>query len=174
MTGDEKAKLTKDFEERYRPAVQKWFGAYEGRVPFRIEDFTLDKFHSRLGNHVYTFMIGETTFSISDSTGQAKVMYLMTREGAQELNTVPKPGTQPNLTVPVNAQELIPMLKADTGVEFKQSEIWIKPTGAACAMMGGAFVEVGKDANNGAYRSFSPSNMSLVFGPDGKLVNYLR
>ena len=63
MTEAEKAKLAKDFRERYVPVVQKWFKAYQGRIPFQAEDFTLDKFHSRFGDYLYTFMIGEITFT---------------------------------------------------------------------------------------------------------------
>ncbi|NMC83033.1 MAG: hypothetical protein GYA63_09295 [Armatimonadetes bacterium] len=174
LTDDEKRQLAAKFASQFRPAIEKWSHAYEGRIPFRLEDVTFDQFHSRLGDHQYTFMIGDTTLTLTDSSGEARVFYLMTRQGAIALNSQPKLGTVPDLSVPVSRQDVIQMVKADTGVEFNPSEVSIKPTGAACGLMGGAFVEVGKNTGNGTYRSFSGLNISLVFGPDGKLVNYLK
>jgi hypothetical protein len=46
------------------------------------------------------------------------------------------------------------------------------PTGAATSLGGGAFVDIlptGADPNN-----FLNSKLSMVFGPDGHLVTYLR
>jgi len=64
------------------------------------------------------------------------------------------------------------MVKADSGVTFALNEILIRPTAAACALNGGAFVDVlpsGKDPNNALnYR------ISMVFNADGRLVNYER
>lgn len=172
MTDEQSAKLAKDFNDKFKPAAEKWFAAYESRLPFSPEDFTLDKFHSRVGSHMYTFMIGDITFTIQDSKNGAKVSYLMTRKGAKELIQLPGPGFVPNLDVPVSQQDVIRMVRADSGVEFKPNEILILPTAAACALNGGAFVDIlpaGKDPEN----AFN-FQVTMVFGPDGKLVTYTR
>lgn len=172
MPDEQRTRLAQDFKEKFKPAAEKWFSAYEKRIPFSLEDFTLDKFHSRVGAYMYTFMIGDTTFTIQDSKNGAKVSYLMTRKGAKELVQLPGPGFVPNLDVPVSQQDVIRMVRADSGVEFKQNEILIRPTAAACALNGGAFVDIlpaGKDPENAL--NFQ---VSMVFGPDGKLVTYTR
>lgn len=173
MTAEEKVRLAKDFKEKYKPAVEKWFQAYPDRVPFELEDFTLDKFHSCLGDYMYTFMIGDTTFTIQDSPKLGlKVSYLMTRKGARDLNNLPGGGFVPDLTVPVAREEIIRMVKADSGVEFKPNEVIIKPTAAACALNGGAFVSIlpsGADPDNALN-----NKISMVFGPNGRFVSYVR
>ncbi len=148
MTGDAKAELAKNFKEKLKPAAQKWFAAYDG--------------------HIFNGI----TFTMQDSKGKSKVSYLMTRKGAQALNQLPGQGFVPNLRVPVTREEVIRMVKADSGVEFKPNEVLIEPTAAACALNGGAFVHLrpaGSDPNNGL-----SSKIDLVFGSDGKLVNYER
>ena len=173
MTEAEKAQLAKNFTEKYKPTVEKWSKAYEGRMPFQPDDLTLDKFHSRFGDYLYTFMIGDITLTIQDSDRLGlKVFYLMTRAGAKDLNQIPAPGFVPDLTVPITREDVIRMVKADSGAEFKPNEVLIKPTAAACALNGGAFVDIlpaGKDPNNAANLK-----LSLVFGADGKLVSYER
>lgn len=173
MSEDERAKLAQDFKEKYKPTVENWFKAYEGRIPFAQEEFTLDSFHSRLGDYMYTFMIGDTTFTIQDSRKLGlKVSYLMTRRAAKELNQMPGKGFVPDLSVPVSREEIIRMVKTDTGIEFKLNEVIVKPTAAACAFNGGAFVDIlpsGADPENGLN-----NKISMVFGADGKLVNYTR
>lgn len=172
FTEEEKSKFTQDFKEKYRPAAERWYNAYEGRVPFKLEDFTVDKFHSRVFQNAYTFMIGETTFTIQDSKQGTSVSYLMTRKAANQINQSPGNGFVPNLTTPVSREDVIRMVKADSGVEFKPNEIIIKPTGAASALNGGAFVDIlpsGKDPNNALNYV-----ISMVFNADGMLVNYER
>ena len=176
LTAEQKTELAKKFESTYKPVVQKWFSAYEDRIPFRIEDLTLDKLSERIGKdesfYLYTFVVDGTTFTIQDSKGTPKVSYLMTRKGAQDLNQLPKQGFEPDLTLPVTKEDVIRMVKADCGVEFKASEVEIKPTAAACALNGGAFVDIlpaGADPNNGL-----ASKIDLVFDHNGKLINYER
>src|ERR1700676_5172111 len=67
MSEEQKAEVAEKFKEKFKPTVEKWFNVYKGRVPFRLEDFTLDKFHSRFGDYLYTFMINLNTFTIQDS-----------------------------------------------------------------------------------------------------------
>jgi len=88
------------------------------------------------------------------------------------MNRLPGNGFVADLTVPVKTEDVIRMVNADTGVAFKPSEIKIKPTAAACALNGGAFVNVlptGADPNNGL-----SSKIDLVFDHNGKLINYER
>lgn len=168
---EEKQKLAEDFETKFKPAVHQWFSAFHGRVPFEESEFTLDKFHSRMGV-MYTFMIGSTTFTLRDSPDGAKVGYLMTRSGAVQMNSLPSNAAMPNLTPPITREEVIQMVKADTGREFKPNEILIRPTAAGTALDGGAFVDIvpeGTDPNNAVTHA-----LNMVFGPDGKLVNYTR
>jgi hypothetical protein len=72
----------------------------------------------------------------------------------------------------VKREEIIRMVKADSGVEFKPNEVIISPTGAASALMGGAFVKIlptGADPNNGL-----ASKIDFIFGPDGNINYYIR
>jgi len=176
MTPDEKSELAKKFAEKFKPAADKWFKAYAGHLPFRPEDFTLDKFHSRLGDYMYTFMIApDLTFTIQDSkdpTGVAKVSYLMSRKAAVAMITLPQNGFTPDLSVPITREDVIRMVEADTGVQFKPNEVIITPTAASCVINGGAYVELlptGADPNNGL-----SGKVDLVFGHDGALLNYQR
>ncbi len=172
FTPAERDKLAQDFEEKYKPVVHKWFASFQGRVPFAESDFTLDKFHSRMGV-MFTFMIGSTTFTIQDSPqAGVKVGYLMTRSGAVQMNSLPSNGAMPNLTPPVTREEVIQMVKDDLGREFKPNEVLIHPTAAGTALDGGAFVDIvpeGTDPNNAITHA-----VNMVFGSDGKLVNYTR
>lgn len=172
FTEAEKEELAKKYTEKFKPAVEKWCKAYEGHVLFRPEEVTLEKFHSRLGPNLYTFMINDTTFTIQDRKGTAMVFYMMARLAAKTLNSLPPSGVMPDLSVPISREEIIRMVKADSGVEFKLNECVIKPTGAACALGGGAFVDMlptGADPDNGL-----SSKINFVFGPDGKIVSYQR
>lgn len=173
MTEVEQAKLEKDFKERYKPTVEKWFKAYDERIPFSFDDLTLDKFHSCLGGYMYTFMVGDTTFTVQDSDKLGlKVSYLMVRQAAIDMNRLPKPGFIPNINVPITREEVIRMVKADCGIEYKPNEVRIRPTAAASALNGGAFVDIvpmGADPE-----STMAVPLSMVLDSDGKLVNYLR
>jgi hypothetical protein len=176
FTQEEKNEFAKKFEQDIKPAVEKWFKAYEGRVPIRPGDLTLDQFYSRMGKnasfYVYTFVIGDTTLTVQESDGKFKVNYLMSHKAGVEMISSPSSGFVPNLTVPITRDDTIRMVKADTGVQFKPNEVIIKPTAAACALNGGAFVYViptGADPNNGLSRK-----VDMVFGSDGNLVYYMR
>jgi hypothetical protein len=88
------------------------------------------------------------------------------------MNNLPENGFIPNLTIPVSKEDVIRMVMADSGVEFKPNEVLIKPTAISSALNGGAFVNIlptGKDPNNAL--NFK---ISMVFGADGNLVNYQR
>lgn len=175
LSDQQKADLAEKFASKFRPAVERWLSAYEGHTPFTLDNFTLDKFHSTLGSHMFTFMIGEITLTLVEPRNPdqpAKVGYLMSRQAALDMNRLPGADFVPQLNLPVTREQVILMVKADTGVEFKLNEVMLKPTAKACALNGGAFVDLlpaGADPNN-----FLNNKISMVFDADGKLVNYER
>jgi hypothetical protein len=175
-TDEEKKELAELFKTKLRPAAERWFLAYGNHAPFDLADLTLDKFTERIGPnpsfHLYTFVLGDITFSIQDNGKGAKVEYLMSRTAARAMNDIPAPGTVPNLSVPVSGSDIIGMVQADSGVKFKPNEVIIRPTGGACGINGGEFVHMipsGADPNNGL-----SSKVDMVFDSDGKLANYDR
>ena len=119
--------------------------------------------------HIYTFMIDGITLSVRDCRGRVAVMYMFA-PAAKQLMALPG-GTRPKLDLPVNKGDIIRMVREDSGTEFKPHEVLLRPTGAATAINGGAFADIGPlggDPNNGLCR------VSLVFGPDGNLIYYDR
>ncbi len=174
LPDDQKADLANQFREKFNPALLKWAAAYSNRIPFAVADVTLDKFHSTLGSHMFTFMIGDTTltFMLDKDGNNPRVGYMMVRQAAVDMNRLPAPGTQPNLSVPLTAAEVLDMVAADTGKAFKANEVIIRPTGKASALNGGAFVDIlptGADPNN-----FLNYKLSMTFDSNGKLVDYER
>ncbi|MCO5051758.1 MAG: hypothetical protein M9920_05600 [Verrucomicrobiae bacterium] len=165
------AAFAERFEKAFKPAIKKWCLAYQGRIPFKLEAVTPDKFHSRLAGGLYTFMIDGTTLTISDSKQGTRVFYMMTQEAAHDLNTIGVHNGPRNLTVPVTREEVLRMVKADTGVDFQPNQVEIKPTAAACAVDGGAFVEVGRQVL-GDLEIMTGTNISFVVAADGKLICY--
>jgi len=167
----EKKDLEIKFKSKFKPAIENWCKAYEGKIPFLPSDVTFDKFHSKLAGGFYTFMIGDTTLTIFDSKKGTRVFYMMTREAATALNTLPTSGNPRNLTVPIKRDEVLKMVKADTGFDYQPSQVEIKPTAAACALDGGAFVEVGR-VMKGDMEILTENSLSFVVSSDGKLVSY--
>jgi len=170
----QKADIAKLFKEKFQPALMKWAAAYSNRIPFDVSAVTMDKFHSTLGSHMFTFMIGDTTLTFMlDRNGEnPRVGYMMVRQAAVAMNHLPAPGTKPNLDAPVTSSQVLDMVAADTGITFKPNEVIIRPTGKASAMNGGAFVDIlptGADPNN-----FMNYKLSMTFDSNGKLVNYER
>jgi len=176
FTDEEKKELAVKFKTKLRPAAEKWFSAYSNHIPFNLADLTLDKFVERIGANpsfqLYTFVLGDFTFTIQDNDKGAKVEYLMSRKAAVAMNNIPTPGTVPNLSMPVSQSDIIGMVKADSGVQFKPNEVILRPTAAACGINGGQFVHTipaGADPNNGL-----SSKVDMVFDSNGMLVNYDR
>ena len=167
----ERAELEKRFESKMKPALEKWCKAYDGRIPFLPSDVTFDKFHSKLAGGFYTFMIGSTTLTILDSKKGTRVFYMMTREAATALNSIPTSGAPRNLTVPIKRDDILKMVKADTGIDYQPNQVEIKSTATACALDGGAFVEVGR-VMNGDMEILTENSLSFVVSSDGNLVSY--
>lgn len=172
----ERASLQEKFETGIKPAIAKWLTVYGAHSPFKLDEVTFDKFHNRLGRdasyYSYTFVFNGITISIREVSGKFTMDYLMVRQGGLALVTVPKSGFVPDLSVPIAREEVIRLVQADTGVEFKPNEVVIRPTGAACVLNGGAFVHLipaGLDPDNGLN-----TKINMVFDSNGNLVNYER
>ncbi len=172
MSDLEKALFIKSFNEKLKPAIERWARVYAGRIPFQVEDVRIENFHSRLVGNFYTFMIGDTTLTVADSNEGARVFYMMTRAGVKSLNSVPSSGAAPNLSMPVNRVEITSLLKADSGIDYPPGQIQIHPTGAATFLAGGVMVEAGGITGDGEFRAMTKSNLNFVLGPDGNLVSY--
>ena len=171
FSSQEKKDLGKKFEAKFKPALESWCKAYAGRTPFLPQDVVFEKFHSKLAGGFYTFMIGDTTLTFLDNKKGTKVFYMMTHEAATALNAVPTDGSPRNLTMPIKRDEVLKMVKADTGIDYQPNQVEIKPTAAACALDGGAFVEVGR-LMKGDLEILTDKSLSFVVSSDGKLVSY--
>lgn len=170
LTPAERKTLEELFNERFKPAINKWANAYKGRIPFDVSEINLTNFYA-VSAGCYTFMIGSTTFVIYNSRDKAKVFYLMTKQGAHDLNSIPKDGKPRDLSVPVTREQVLKMAEADTGLHYELKDVVINPTGAFCTIDGGADIEVGIKHENGMEIA-AINNLSFVIGKDGKLITY--
>ncbi|EEF60454.1 hypothetical protein [Pedosphaera parvula] len=170
LTGAERAELAIHFKEKFKPAIEKWCKAYEGHVPFRPEDVSSEKFSERLENYSYSFVIDGIKLTIHEINGVARVLEMET-PAAKTLLQPRKEGTVPNVKVSITSDEVIRMVTADTGIEFKPEQVSIEPTGETRALNGGAMVEVGRPRQGISF--FADKNaLILAFGADGMLVGY--
>ena len=173
LPAEEKVAFEKEFVEKLKPAVERWCKTYEGHLPFRPEDVTPDKFRERFGDspafYDYGFVIDGTTLSVVDYHGDVYVAYLMSPAAAL-LFQMPK-NPEPPKPVSVSREEVLRLLKADSGRDFPPEQIGMWPTAYEGAMNGGLEVEVGE----GVHQKYGPlPRHSMVFGPDGNLACYLR
>ncbi|HWX22437.1 MAG TPA: hypothetical protein VN578_21255 [Candidatus Binatia bacterium] len=173
LTADEKSAFLQNFEQRYKPAIDKWFKAFSGHVPFAPDKVTPDQLAERIGTNPsyneYVFVIDGITLGVQDSKGVAQVHYLNAPHQTQKLATLPDQNQPPALAPPVAKEEIAQMLLAESGTAFAPQEIRITPSGVSGSLNGGALVSVGGDAENGA-----SWNYDLAFAPDGKLAYYLK
>lgn len=173
LPADQKAAFEKEFVERLKPAVEHWCKSYAGHVPFRSEDVTPDKFRERFGDspafYDYGFVVNGTTLSVVDYHDEVFVAYLMSPAAAL-LFQIPK-NPEPPKPVSVSREEVLRLIKADSGQDFPAEQIAWRPTAYAGAMNGGLSVDVGEGVN----AAYAPLfKYSMVFGPDGNLACYLR
>ncbi len=173
LRADEKADFEKKFVEKLKPAVERWCKTYEGHVPFRLEDVTPDKFRERFGDspafYDYGFVINGTTLSVVDYHGEVFVAYLMSPAAALLFQIPENP--EPPKPVSVTREEVLRLLKADSGQDFPPEQIAMRPTAYAGAMNGGVSVDVGEGVN----AAYAPLfKYTMVFGPDGNLACYGR
>jgi hypothetical protein len=166
--------FTNRFETRMKPAIAKWCKVYQGRIPFGPDDVTLDKFHSKVGGFIYTFMLGDTTFSVYDGPQGTHVFYMMTKQASQELNNPGNGATQHDISTPATRQEIIGLLTADSGIDYPAEQVSINPTGKFSSMQGGVMVEAGGIVGSGAYRIMTFTNLDFVLDGNGQIVSYQR
>jgi hypothetical protein len=173
LTEAEKADFENKFVEKIKPAVERWCEIYEGHVPFQLGDVTPDKLRERFGQdpsfYDYGFVIHGTTLSVVDDKGDFFVAYLMSPAAALLFQIPERP--EPPKPVSVTREEVLKLLKADSGEDFPSTQIAMRPTAYGGAMNGGLSVDVGEGVN-GDYPPFP--RYSMVFGPDGNLACYLR
>jgi len=96
----ERKTLEELFTERFKPAIDRWANAYKGHIPFDVSEINLNNFYA-VSAGCYTFMIGSTTLVIYNSRDKAKVFYLMTKQGAHDLNSIPADGKSRDLSLPL-------------------------------------------------------------------------
>jgi hypothetical protein len=173
LSQQENAEFQKKFTERIKPAVEHWCKVYAGHVPFRPQDLTATTLRERFGDdpsfYDYGFVINGTTLSVVDYHGDVFVAYLMSPAAGQllQLPKTPEPPKPPSVT----KDEILRLLKADSGQDLPSNEIAMRPTAYAGAMNGGISVDVGEGVNT----DFAPLfKYSMVFGPDGNLACYMR
>ncbi len=173
LTSDERAAFEERFATRLKPAVEKWCNAYDGHLPFKAVDLTVDRFKEQIGRNpsfmIYTFMLDGITLCVQDSQERTVVNYLNAPQA--KLLTKLNNGSAATLDLPIQKEDVIRMVKADSGTMFRRDEIQLRPTGTASALNGGAFVDIaplGGNPNNGLCK------VSLVFDPDGNLAYYCR
>jgi hypothetical protein len=171
-SGEDMSDFTNLFEQRFKPAIAKWCKVYAGRLPFNESEVTPDKFHSKVGKFLHTFMIGSTTFTVYDGPEGTRVFYMMTRQAAQQLNSVPSGGVMHDISTPVSRQVILDLLKADAGIEFPADQISIHPTGTFTSMDGGVSVETGGITADNVYRIMTRTNLDFVLDGNGQLVSY--
>jgi len=173
LSDSQKAQFLADFEKRYRPAIEHWFDAYHGHLPFAAGDVTPDKLVENIGADAsfgeYVFVVDGITLAVRDSKGMAQVDYLNDPKQTGKMSALPNGAEAPIPDMPVNRQEVTQMVATDSGTQFPPSEVRMTPSGFSGGLNGGALVHVGGDARNGATWKFD-----LVFGADGKLAYYLR
>lgn len=174
FNGDEMADFTNRFEKRFKPEIARWCKVYEGRLPFKASDVTPDKFHSKVGGFVYTFMLGSTTFCVYDGPQGTRVFYMMVRQAAQDLNSIPSGAVQHDISTPVTRPVITGLLQADSGINYPADQISIHPTGQFSSMQGGVMIEAGGIIGSGAYRVMTSTNLDFVLDGNGMMVSYQR
>jgi len=134
----------------------------------------LDTFNSKVGGFLYTFMIGNTTFTVYDGPEGTRVFYMMTKAASQQLNDVGNGAVPHNITEPATRQVVVGLLKADSGIDYPADQVSIHPTGQFSSMQGGVMVEAGGIVTSGAYRIMTGTNLDFVLDGNGIMASYQR
>jgi hypothetical protein len=108
---------------------------------------------------------------VADNDNSAHVVYMMTKEAAHALNSIPTSGRMPDLSVPVTRDQVLDMVKDDRGVIYPPSKVQITPSAEGTTLDGGALVTVNQTMMNGGIL-LDGKSFSLVFDKNGKLVHY--
>lgn len=169
---DEKIAFEKNFETRYKSAIQKWASAFEGRIPFDPAAVTADRLVERIGRNdayrEYVFVIDGITLGVEDKSGVARVDYVNNPQNTRKMMQTGSDET-PIVQVPVSRDEIATMLEKEGGRRFAPHDIRMTPSGLSGGLNGGVIVDVGGNPENGASWDYE-----MVFAPDGKLAFYLR
>jgi hypothetical protein len=181
MSEAEKIEMTNTFVTKLKPAAEKWALVYSNRVPFNLEDLTMDKFVERFGRdskvfHSYTFVMGDITFSIVEQNGVTQVQYLSSKRAVTTMSTLPTTGAAPDVSMPVTRQDVKAMAEADSGQQFPPNLVQLTPSAESGSFAGGAIVNVGSAVKNamGIPISKASGGFNYVFAKDGTLAYYLR
>jgi hypothetical protein len=173
LTPEEKVKFLTNFEIRYKPAISKWLAAYGNHVPFSSDEITADGLFARIGTsdafREYVFVIDGITLAVRDRNGIAAVDYLNNPKRTKQLSSLPQRAQAPTVDLPVQRNEVMSMVLADSGTQYPPDQIRMIPSGLSGAMDGGAVVHIGGDPHNGGSWKFD-----MVFASDGKLAYYRK
>lgn len=173
FSANEKAEFMANFEGKYKPAIAKWCGAFNGHIPFAREEVTADKFVERIGINSayseYVFVVNGITLGVQDTKGRAQVDYLNSPQQTRKMAELPHGGQAPSVTMPVTREEIVGALEAVSGSRFHAQEVRMTPSGLSGSLNGGVLASVGGTPENGASWKYD-----MVFGPDGKLAYYLK
>jgi hypothetical protein len=173
FTDAEKDAFRSNFVARYKPALIKWSESFSGRVPFSPDAVTPDNLAERVGRnaayHDYIFVVDGITLGIQDAKGVASVDYLNDPNQTGKMSKLPNGGEAPISTAPISKDDVVKMLAAEGGTQFKPNDIRLTPSGYSGSLNGGAIVNVGGNPNNAASWKYD-----MVFGNDGKIAYYLK
>ncbi len=162
-----------NFVSKYKPAILRWIQAYEGRVPFPADAVVPERFVERVGlnssYYEYVFVLDGITLGVGDANGKVQVRYLNVAEVTAQMTAIPSNSVPPKLDSPVSREALHRMIKADSGLVWREADIKVIPTGISGAMNGGANVIVGGDIDD-----FVSWKYNIVFDSEGRMVYYLK
>jgi hypothetical protein len=119
--------------------------------------------------HDYIFVVDGITLGIQDAKGVASVDYLNDPNQTGKMSKLPNGGEAPISTAPISKDDVVKMLAAEGGTQFKPNDIRLTPSGYSGSLNGGAIVNVGGNPNNAASWKYD-----MVFGNDGKIAYYLK
>lgn len=173
FNADQKAEFMANFQGKYKPAIIKWCSAFNGHVPFAPDEVTAEKLVERIGINSayseYVFVVDGITLGVQDTKGTVQVDYLNAPQQTRKMAVLPDGTQAPIVTMPVTREEIVKMLDAVSGTQFRAQEIRMTPSGLSGSLNGGALANVGGNPENGASWKYD-----MVFGPDGKLAYYLK
>lgn len=174
FSDQERAEFDDLFTTKLKPVIKDWCSIYGSHAPFDADRVSVTNFVQRFGMrprpYSWMFAFDGITLSVSETEdGPIRFDYLMSK-AAKPLGQLP---TTPSAPLPpsVSRDEIMALLKADSGRDYPASEIAIRPTAYGSAMNGGVSVDVGQGVHTGGG---TLPDFTMVFGPDGKLVAYGR
>ena len=173
FTDAEKDEFRSNFVTKYKPAFLKWCNAFTNRVPISPNDLSADNFVERVGKTLayseYVFVVNGVTLGIQDLRGVARVDYLNDPLQTSKMTKLPDGSQAPTIVTPVSKDDVVKMLMAEGGNQFKPNAVRLMPSGVSGALNGGAIVNVGGTPDNAASWEYD-----MVLSDNGKLAYYLK